>query len=363
MMMFMGAAAINTQVNLLFGVFGLMIGILMVSWFISKWVLRGVVLRREFPDHVMVGRSMVVNYHLENTKRFWPTLSVTISEIDGIDAFNRQPTAYLLHAAPRMTGTVPSEMVPLRRGIVAFDRYQLSTSFPFGFIKRAVDRRAHETIVIMPAIGRVSRELMRQFLSAESSGANVRPSRGGSDDFYGLREYRPGENPRWIYWKRSAHIGTLVLREMTRVSPPKILVIVDTYNPSADVQRATDIERGIAMAATVIWEAMEAGMPVGLVVHSDQWVTIAPNRGKRHRVDLLSVLARLEPNTRHNQSDTLDAARELMTQNMTLVLITPDDIGFSLGGRRGLVLLSSAEKPAERYFHFENVDFSRCAPE
>ena len=36
MMMFMGLAAMNSQANLLFGVFGLMIGILLVSGVISR---------------------------------------------------------------------------------------------------------------------------------------------------------------------------------------------------------------------------------------------------------------------------------------------------------------------------------------
>ena len=40
MMMFMGLAAMNSQANLLFGVFGLMIGILLVSGVISRIVLR-----------------------------------------------------------------------------------------------------------------------------------------------------------------------------------------------------------------------------------------------------------------------------------------------------------------------------------
>ena len=39
MMMFLGLAAVNTQANLLFGVFGLMIGVLLISGIISRAVL------------------------------------------------------------------------------------------------------------------------------------------------------------------------------------------------------------------------------------------------------------------------------------------------------------------------------------
>jgi len=56
MMMFIGLAAINTQANLLFGVFGLMIGILLVSFFISGLVIKKLHTERVVPDWAIVGR-------------------------------------------------------------------------------------------------------------------------------------------------------------------------------------------------------------------------------------------------------------------------------------------------------------------
>ena len=54
----------------------------------------------------------------------------------------------------------------------------------------------------------------------------MKPRRGGSDEFYGVKEFRTGENPRWIYWRRSARTGTLVSKEMSQVAPPRLLVLV-----------------------------------------------------------------------------------------------------------------------------------------
>src|SRR6476619_6183997 len=55
MMMFMGLAAINSQANLLFGVFGLMIGTLLISSVISRIVLRRLALHRVLPELAVVG--------------------------------------------------------------------------------------------------------------------------------------------------------------------------------------------------------------------------------------------------------------------------------------------------------------------
>src|SRR5688572_6447005 len=121
MMMFMGLAAINSQANLLFGVFGLMIGILLISGVVSRKVLRRLKVRRVLPDHGVVGRTMSVTYQITNKKKFWPSLSVTVSELDGAEGFTRQPQSYMLHAAPGTTASVPTEVVPKRRGLHEFE--------------------------------------------------------------------------------------------------------------------------------------------------------------------------------------------------------------------------------------------------
>src|SRR3954447_12096858 len=265
MMLFMGLAAVNTQANLLFGVFGLMVGILLVSGVISRLVLRKLRVRRVLPDHGVVGRMMPVTYELRNDKRFWPSLSVSVSEIDGAEGFTRQPQCYLLHAAPKSTASVPAELFPKRRGLHQLDRYQLSTSFPFGFVKRATNRRDADTLLVLPAIGEVSQRLLAMCRSAENTGASMRPRAGGNDEFYGVREFRHGENPRLIYWKRSARTGVLVSREMTQVAPPRLLVSVDTFAADRSVEQHTTIERVIAMAGSLASMALDQGMSVGLL--------------------------------------------------------------------------------------------------
>ena len=367
MMMFMGLAAINSQANLLFGVFGLMIGILLVSGVISRSVLRGLDLNRILPEHGVVGQTLVVNYEFINRKRFWPSLSVTIAELDGAEAFMKQPHGYLLHVAPRMKTVVPVELIPKRRGLHRFDRNQISTSFPFGFIKRAVERRREDHLLIFPAIARVDQKLLSKMRSAESHGPTMRPRRGGVDDFYGLKEFRSGENPRYIYWRRSARTGTLVSKEMTHVSPPRITLLVDTYEdpamPEADANRA--IEQCIAMAASLASHALEQNLPVGLFTWSDDWIGIAPNRGKRHRLDVLTALARLNHNTTHSLSELLDRTYEFQESGTTSILFTPRDIqlGLSDSVRGGMVIISPANQMATNWFEFDpKVDFSHCGP-
>jgi uncharacterized protein (DUF58 family) len=365
MMLFMGLAAVNTQANLLFGVFGLMIGVLLVSMVLCRLVLSRLHVQRVLPEHGVVGQPMTIQYHFYNAKRFWPSLSVTISELDGAQAFRRQPSAYMLHAAGRKTAVVPAELIAERRGLYRLGSYQISTSFPFGFIKRAFMGRKEDKILVYPALGEVSPRLLALCRSAERSGANRKPRRGGNDEFYGVKEFREGENPRYIYWKRSARSGDLVVREMAQISPPRLVILVDTCSAHSTVPDS-EVECAIARAASLARVAQDSGMSVGLCAWAGDWVVIPPRRGKQQSRDLLAALAALPPNNSASLQQLIERSLSLVRHEVTMVLFTPQRVQLGLADQvRGTMLVVSADSgQANTWFRFHpDIDFARCVPE
>jgi uncharacterized protein (DUF58 family) len=245
------------------------------------------------------------------------------------------------------------------------ERYQLTTSFPFGFVKRATNRRNKDTVLALPPIGEVSQRLLAMCRSAENTGASMRPRPGGADEFYGVREFRRGQNPRLIYWKRSARTGVLVSREMTQVAPPRLLLAVDTFATDRSLEEHARIERSIAMAGSLASMALDQGMSAGLVAWSGRWVTMNPDRGKRHRDDLLAMLARLPLNTEAGIAQLLECIGGLLRSGTTPVLFTPRDVQLGLGekARGSMVVVSAASPLAEAWFRFDpSVDFTTCMP-
>jgi uncharacterized protein (DUF58 family) len=365
MMLFMGLAAITSQANLLFAVFGLMIGILLISAAICRLVLTRLKVERTMPEVASVGQPATIRYEFLNAKRFWPSLSVCLAELDGAEAFTRQPHAYMLHAAAGKSAQVPITVVPKRRGSHKLSTFQISTSFPFGFVKRALTGRSDDTILIYPAIGGVSSRLLGLCQSAERSGDNMKPRPRGSDEFYGVKEFRWGDNPRWIYWKRSARTGELVSREMVQISPPRLLIFVDTFLETATLAEHAEVEKAIAMAASLASRAMDTGMAVGLCAWTGKWTTVAPQRGKRHCRDILAALGDLPLNRTAPAGQLIQQGQEMITQDVTTVLITPGAAHSSGGGRQrgGMVVVAVKSEQARSWFHFDpNVDFTRCIP-
>lgn len=370
LMLFMGIAAMNSQANLLFGVFGLMVGVLLVCGVISRLMLVGLTVRRVLPDAAVVGAAVAVGYEFENRKRFWPSLSIAVAELDGVEAFRKQPFAYLLHAAAKTSALVNVEITPKRRGVYQLGDYQVSTSFPFGFVKRAATRHQDDSLLVFPALARVDERVLRLLRSAETAGVTVRPRRGGEDELYGIKEYRTGENARMIHWKRSARTGQLVIREMTQVSPPRVMLVVDTRLPDRSVRSHEAVERAIAVAASLASELIEKGLMVGVAAATPgsaeaEYTMVMPNRGKRHRRDVLTALARLPLNTNVEARGVLEQVMRSVKAGTTPVLVTPHEVeqGLAEQARGSVVVLSSLSPQVRAWFTFpEGADFAVSMP-
>jgi uncharacterized protein (DUF58 family) len=145
-------------------------------------------------------------------------------------------------------------------------------------------------------------------------------------------------------------------------------LLVDTYvDPERRmIENHAKVERGIAIAASLASQALEEGMSVGLFAwSSDGWNLTPPGRGKRHRRDILAMLARLPLNTVHPTRDLMEASHEALEPGFTPVLLTPGDYAVGLGDhlRSGLVVISAASEQGRKWVKFaDTVDFDRCMP-
>src|ERR1035437_3724183 len=89
--LFVMLAARNSGTNILYLAFGLMLGGLVVSGFLSALSLRNVDIKRVMADHVVAGEPAEIQYLLTNKKRRWPCFAVRIAEIKASSALDQVP--------------------------------------------------------------------------------------------------------------------------------------------------------------------------------------------------------------------------------------------------------------------------------
>jgi uncharacterized protein (DUF58 family) len=289
-----GLAAGQSQAALAFVMFGVMLGTLLLSGLISRRMVLGVSVGRDTADRAWQNQTVHLAYSLTNSTRRNPCLGLRVEEAGapGIESVG----GYCLQLPPRGVFRAGARFAARRRGKVALDAVTLSTSFPFGLVDAVRTIQSPRELVIWPALGQLKRRLLDRG-AVETSSAAPSGATGGQDEFFGLREYREGDSPRWIHWRRSATRRIPVVREMARPLPEMLWLIVDTWMSDRFPATIARREKLLRFAATVIDHALSRGYRVGLLICvGGRARAISPSEGRAQRSDLLDALAEANDN-------------------------------------------------------------------
>jgi len=316
-----GVAAVNGQATLGFVVFGGMMGALHISALLSRRMVSGVRVRREVPGRVWQNQTVHLGYFLRNANRRGSALGLRVQEIapEGIECV----TGYCLHLPAQGAFHSGGRFVARRRGRIRLQDLHVSTTFPFGLVTANKRVREEASLVIWCARGRLKHQFLHRG-ATETSQSAPSPATGGADEFFGLREYRPDDNPRWIAWRRSAMRSTPVVREMSRPLPDILWVVVDTFLDDVSDAAARTREKMLRFATTLIDHAFARGYQVGAAVaYSDRVAVFPPAPGVGQRNALLDALADVDANTKTPPAEMLGRIPRGRLRKAVVTVVTP----------------------------------------
>src|SRR5258708_28025258 len=72
-------------------------------------------------------------------------------------------------------------------------------------------------------------------------------------EYHGLRDYRPGDSPRWIHWRTSARLGQPMVKEFEQQNEQDLAVLIDPWLPRTKVthEQREALEQAVQFVATV----------------------------------------------------------------------------------------------------------------
>lgn len=290
---FLAVGAFNSQNNLLYWIFGVAVCAVLVGGIISGSSLMRLEVSREPAPEARAGRPFSLRYAVRNRHRWLPLVALAVEEVLPAGSLARleTATAVVTHCGPRERVLVSAQGHALARGRAPLGRVRVTTSFPFGLVRKIVEFEDHGEILVLPATAPVRRELMDTVRTASRFDAQALSRAGLGEEFFGLRTYTPGDPMRRIAWKRSAALGTLVVHQTAAPSEARVWVDLDGAVRAASPEA---FERAMAAAASLAGSFIERGMAVGLrAPWMGLWV--APASGPGSTRHLHTVLARLEP--------------------------------------------------------------------
>jgi uncharacterized protein (DUF58 family) len=227
----------------------------------------------------------------------------------------------------------------------------VTASDTLGLFRRQAVLPAPGHLVVVPETLRLRRVAIRPFRTRAYAGP-VPARRGGSGgEFFGVREYQPGDPLRWINWRASArHPHLLLTNEFEQERIADVGLILDARQRS-DIRWRGDslFEYAIRATASLADAFLGDGNRVGLLVYGGILDWTFPGYGKTQREGILRALARAKTGD-SLVFDSLDyIPARFFPARSQLVLISPlckDDLPMLVRLRaRGYQLLVISPDP------------------
>jgi len=319
--LFLALGAINSQNNLLFWAFGLAISGLLISGVISGSGLLGLRVQRLNVPEGRVGEVLEVRYRLTNRNRFMSSNALTVRELDRARRGDEPaswarrvgaPSTFVDQVPHRGSTTVTAPCRCIRRGEGELCIISISSTFPFGLIRKSVLWQQDSRFVVLPARVELASALCARVRVAGEAGTQVSTRIGMGDDFFGVREYVPGDSLRQIAWRASARVGSLVVRQTSAPAPLRLWVLLDLRGGHDWSQ-----ELAIAVASAFIRLACSQRYAVGLSVPG-HGILLAPRPGEAQSAALERELAMIDAEREHDQRDTIPT-RSLRRETFVVV--------------------------------------------
>jgi uncharacterized protein (DUF58 family) len=307
--------------------------VLFSLWFMALWhgtrALKRIQFRRFCAERLFANEPLHVSVLLTNTSRL-PTAGLTIleelepepgPEADSVGA----PTAgrQASRGAPARAGTFVTmvagkeqqraayTIMVRRRGIYRFSDTTLETVFPLGFFHTAATRKCANRVVVYPRLGEVDTTFFQELEHSLQFIRRARPSRA-EEDFRSLREYREGDNPKWIHWRSTARMQRMLIKEFEEPQAKRVVLLLDTNLQRLGAQRFASFELMLSFAGTVARELLRRGCEVQCVALQPKGkiVRTLVSRERRNLDALLEMLAGI----RRDDTRTLGDLREYISR-------------------------------------------------
>ena len=259
-------AAVMRQINLLLFIAGLILGALILSWFMAKIKKGWFQVQRRMPVTIHAESEFVLSLDLTNVSRG------TLFALAAKQAINASPTASVgnreqgignsnspeANSTPHSSLLTPnyffSRLKPEekltqefvcqidRPGEYRLEPVELISRFPLGLFECRVRVGRAATFWVYPALLDELPEDLIQLTAQSWDGVSRETNHSSRNvgDFHSVSAYRPGEDVRLIHWRSSARLGDLVIRQFQPPLGAWLGIVVDMTPPEGWIEKESN---------------------------------------------------------------------------------------------------------------------------
>lgn len=273
--------------NILFMSLSMLLSGIILSGLLSMVNFRGLRWRLRVPQHMRVGETADIALEVANAKHVLPSYGIQV-ELEAL----RSDTKHHIFLTTGLSAQTQLKrdwtLTPKRRGREQLRVAKLTSSYPFGFLRKSIDGNTDCESIVLPQ--RIEYEFLPQSgRLAHRSGRFVRRP-GTGDQLYNIRRYQRGDHQRLVHWKATARMRRMMVRQLMEEKQDGYLLDVEVIRTVW--QDDAQLETLVSFAASLAEDLVQQDRLLAFRINGD-----GPHPVARHQdlILLLERLAVLEP--------------------------------------------------------------------
>ncbi|MBI4348772.1 MAG: DUF58 domain-containing protein [Elusimicrobia bacterium] len=192
--------------------------------------------------------------------------------------------------APGASVVVEARLTARSRGRAMLPSCSAVAADPLGLAAAAGGESSPDSLLVLPKRYPVPRLDLAGSRRYQPGGVTLAASVGESQEFVGLRDYRPGDPPRRIHWRSWAKTGRPIVKEHQDEYFVRHALALDTFGAPGEV-----FEEAVSVAASFACSTLTQDSLLDLLFVATQEICVTAGRGQGGAERLLEVLATVEP--------------------------------------------------------------------
>jgi uncharacterized protein (DUF58 family) len=211
------------------------------------------------------------------------------------------------------------------RGIFYWKTIRVAVSDPLGLIGTAVELPAAAEAAVQPELRKFRPFPLRPSRTLHTAGSNPARLGGRGTNFWGVREYHPGDPLRRLDWRRTArHPNQFFTKEFEQEEIADIGLILDArQKTNLSIGEESLFEHSARAAASLSEVFLSQGNRVSLLIFGKQIVSLFPGYGKNQLNRILYTLSQVvpEPDTGFNSLQFIPL--NMFSSHSLLLILSP----------------------------------------
>lgn len=283
----------NRDISILYSLFALLVSTLVLSFLLPRFSLSGVDGGRTLQPTAFENDEITIGIDLSNSG--WRNRYM----IEVIDSFpaagpgSRAPMTFIAILKRQQRRRYSFDIACYKRGDYRIGPLTLKSSYPLGI--SSVSREVPETearLLVYPSVFNISYLPLRARGHMPVMGIEAVSRAGGSEEFFGTREYRQGDGMRYIHWPSTARHGQYIVKEFEIRAATEVTIILDLdKNAEIGEGRHTPLEYAVKIAASVAKHVLERGHALQLIGFGERPHIVPYGKGPHQLARVLEELA------------------------------------------------------------------------